>query len=263
MTSHAAHGEGAGLPNPQPARQIGVFARVPRAGAVKTRLAWSIGPGQAAELYAAFLGDTVEICRRVCPHGTWLFVAPEDAPEDAPEGGSATDPGAELDPSAPGPPSDFALPPERVRAQEGADLGERMARALETMLAHGPAVVVGSDAPDLPEHFLEAAFESLVARDLVLGPTADGGYYLVGTRRPVGALFKGIAWSTPEVLGQTRAAAAALGLSTALLPLWRDVDVAEDLAGLRERLSEARARGAAIPARTARLVLDSRPGSAP
>ncbi len=159
--------------------QVGVFGRIPRAGAVKTRLARQHDPEWVAGLYRAFLADTLERCAEVAAGDLWLFLAPGET--------EASETFIPL------------VPVERTRLQEGDTLGERIERALDVMLEKGPALVVGSDAPDLPISHLEDALRALPDCDLVLGPTADGGYYLIGARAPLGNLLDGIAWSTSSV----------------------------------------------------------------
>ena len=109
-----------------------------------------------------------------------------------------------------------------------------MAQACETLFAQGykRVVIVGTDTPSLPLERYQQALTALDSHDLVLGPALDGGYYLIGLKQPQPELFTGIAWSTDRVLAATQEKAARLGLKTALLPLWRDVDTVEDLKAL-------------------------------
>ena len=127
--------------------------------------------------------------------------------------------------------------------QGDGDLGVRLARAAADAGASGnPVVIVGTDCPGLTADVLDAAFDALAARDVVLGPALDGGYYLVGLRRFCPDLFVGIPWSTPEVLSLTRRAAERAGLTVTLLGPLGDVDVPGDLpacAELRSRRPES------------------------
>jgi glycosyltransferase A (GT-A) superfamily protein (DUF2064 family) len=109
----------------------------------------------------------------------------------------------------------------------------RLQRAFGMHFAAGArrAIIIGTDIPGIDRSLVVEAFAGLGSHDVVLGPAMDGGYYLIGTRRPQPGLFRGIAWSTPAVLAQTRARARALGLSVRLLGPLRDVDTARD-AGL-------------------------------
>ena len=101
-------------------------------------------------------------------------------------------------------------------------------------------MLIGTDFPDLPHEILTEAFERLESGDaptVALGPAADGGYYLIGMNRFAPEIFSGIPWSTGEVLSRTLERARLLGINTSLLPEWRDVDEADDLEALEERLS--------------------------
>jgi hypothetical protein len=190
-------------------RRIAVFARPVEVGQVKTRLSPALPPALAAELYSAMLADTLDAA---------LDCAADERVVWWSEGAQA---GA--------PPSRFT-----VREQSGADLGERLAHAVDAMLqaAGDRLVVIGSDAPALRGAHLEKAFESLGSHDLVLGPTTDGGYWLIGFSRPAHGVFEGIAWSTEGVFAQTLAAAARLGLRVHALEMLDDLDTPADLVRL-------------------------------
>jgi len=97
--------------------------------------------------------------------------------------------------------------------------------------------VIGSDVPTLPSAVLEAALDRLAGADLVLGPSEDGGYYLIGLREPRAALFADMAWSTEVVFDETMRRASALGLDVGLLPAWFDVDTPADLERLEASLA--------------------------
>jgi hypothetical protein len=109
-----------------------------------------------------------------------------------------------------------------------------MAAAFQDLhgIGYDEIVLVGSDLPKLPRALISRALRLFRTRTptATLGPSTDGGYFLIGLRRPVVALFRGVSWSTPFVLDQTRTLAAAMGLSVRLLVLWYDVDDAESLA---------------------------------
>jgi rSAM/selenodomain-associated transferase 1 len=198
---------------------VAIMAKQPVAGSVKTRLCPPLTPEEAASLYRCFLLDKLDQVRRLRTVSPWLAYTPQEADgffrRLAGEG--------------------FCLTP-----QEGRDLGQRLARLSEQLLAAGhPAVVIiDSDTPSLPDSLLADAIEQLgdPRTDAVLGPAEDGGYYLVGLRRPAPALFDGVAWSTPAVLSETLARAAAQGLRVRLLSPWFDVDTGDDLERLRVSL---------------------------
>lgn len=197
-----------------------VFVKAPVPGAVKTRLCPPVAPARAAALYRAFTKDTLDHARRVA--GARLYVAYE---------GDARFPNLSWLASAP---SSFP--------QDGATLGERLERAFNSCLRqHDKVVIIGSDAPHIPFSVYDQAFESLDHADLALGPSRDGGYYLIGLKRPEPRLFRDIAWSTGAVLRATTQGAHELGLTTRLLPEEFDVDSFADLEQLARLLSRGQA----------------------
>ncbi|UNU27280.1 glycosyltransferase [Microcoleus vaginatus HSN003] len=114
------------------------------------------------------------------------------------------------------------------------DLGVRMTAAFEKSFNSGveKTAIIGTDCPDLKAEIMAQAFEELSQHDVVLGPAADGGYYLIGLRRSIPELFGGINWGTSEVFACTRAIAQKLDLKIAYLPTLADIDIPEDLLGL-------------------------------
>jgi rSAM/selenodomain-associated transferase 1 len=211
---------------------IAVMAKAPRAGLVKTRLCPPLDPAEAAELYRCFLLDRVAQVSALDDVTPVLAYAPPDARE-------------ELAALAPG----VALLPQR-----GPDLGERLTHVFADLLGeHGAAIATDSDTPTLPRRCLDGAVRALTdgGADVALGPTEDGGYYLIGLRRPTPSLFQGIRWSTPEVLDATMDRARQLGLRVELLPRWFDVDTPADLERLRATLL---ATGGDEPRHTRRLL---------
>jgi len=117
--------------------------------------------------------------------------------------------------------------------QRDGDLGQRMARAFERVLStHDRALLIGTDAPRLDAAYLRAAAIALNGADAVFGPTADGGYALVGLRRTAPELFAGMRWSHDQVMTQTRERVAALGLRHVELPVLHDIDEPADLCHL-------------------------------
>ncbi len=191
---------------------LGIFAKEPVAGRVKTRLCPPLTPAQAADLYRIALAETVQRLS-TGPWQTLLFYT------------GARDYFAQNFPGLP------------LIPQQGSDLGARMAAALSALLAAGArgAVLVGSDSPDLPPAHLAEAFSRLGDHDAVLAPAADGGYVLIGESRHHPALFRGIPWSSPEVLLRTRERAERCALSLAELPPWEDLDDIHALRNLLER----------------------------
>jgi uncharacterized protein len=193
---------------------IVIFARAPKLGEVKTRLAKAVGDERALALYEAFLDDTCALTQGLGARRVIAVAGDVDHPRIAHLAKSQR----------------LAVEP-----QGDGDLGERMARAIAAHVATGPVVLVGSDAPTLPRAHVHQALDELMAHDVVLGPSDDGGYYLIGARVAVPELFTNMRWSTGDVLATTLARLG--GRSHALLPAWHDVDSAEDLERLRVALA--------------------------
>jgi rSAM/selenodomain-associated transferase 1 len=203
---------------PPPRRALIVMARQPTPGTTKTRLCPPLSPEAAAALYACFLADVIDHVRAVAGQIDGLVPGIAFTPPDATAHFAALAPGFELAP------------------QIGATLGERLDGVLSGALArgYGQVAAVNSDSPSLPVAFLVAAFAALddPAVDVVLGPCDDGGYYLIGWKRPHPALVRDVTMSAPDTLAQTLAVAGRVGLRVALLPRWYDVDGPPDLARL-------------------------------
>ncbi len=197
-----------------------MVAKRPAPGRTKTRLTPPLMPEQAAALYECFLRDTVELMRQV--PGVQPAIAYLPAEERAYF--EALAPGFEL-----------------IR-QQGNDLGERLDNALNHYLSrdYTRVTIMNSDGPNLPLAFVAGAFQALDdGADVVLGPSDDGGYYLIGLKRPAPRLLREVRMSTPEVLADTLHLAAQENLRVALLPAWYDVDDSDSLARLRAELAEA------------------------
>lgn len=190
-----------------------VFGRAPVPGACKTRLVPLLGEAGAARLYRAFLDD---VLRTAVATGAAveLWCAGDAKDRDLAELG--------------------ARHGVTRRAQPAGDLGARMAGALQDALARHPrALLIGSDAPTLPARALLRAGEALVDAPTVFGPSADGGYWLVGARRGATAGFDSVRWSTRHALADTLAR----NPGAALTEPWYDVDEPADLRLLRAHLA--------------------------
>lgn len=197
---------------------VAIMAKAPRPGAVKTRLCPPLSPAEAAELSRCFLLDKIAQVRALTEASPAIAFTPED------EQGW-------FEALAP----DFVLVPQR-----GADLGARLHGSLNALLraGHPAALAIDSDTPTLPMEFMRQAIHLAITPgvDIVIGPTEDGGYYLIGGRVAHRALFEDMPWSTSQVLEQTMQRAKAAGLRVACLPSWFDVDTPADLARLRAAL---------------------------
>jgi rSAM/selenodomain-associated transferase 1 len=189
---------------------LAIMARYPAAGTVKTRLARVIGADRACALYRAFLRDLDERFTSGRRAVIWAFHPPD---------------------------SDFAA---CVKAgacclrQTGNGLAERMHNCFRCLYAGGfeKVILIGTDAPHLRDQWLDEAEAALDSADVALGPTEDGGYYLVAMRRPHD-IFSGIEMSTAHVLADTVARTRAAGLKVHLLPRTFDIDESDDLSRLR------------------------------
>jgi rSAM/selenodomain-associated transferase 1 len=199
-----------------------IFAKEPRPGQVKTRLSPPLSPKEAAQLYHSFLLDILEEMARVPEVRLAMGFSP---------------PGAQVIFRGLAPPGTDLFP------QEGADLGERMARAFARGFAagFGPVMLRGSDVPDLPAAVVLEAREVLAAgrAQVVLGPCPDGGYYLVGLNEPQPLLFQGPAWSSSTVMAETLRLARRLNLRVHLLPTWPDIDTYDNLRTFLHRAGPA------------------------
>lgn len=196
-----------------------IFAKAPIPGQVKTRLCPPLTPDEAASLHGSFVLDTLErakaaITKFRLPMDRFLACAPSVSH------------------------AFFKIMEERHSVslfdQVGADLGARMNQAIATVLTQGyrQAIIVGTDVPSLSLTHYQQACSLLRENDLVLGPSTDGGYYLIGLKRLQPELFADIPWSTNRVCALTREKADGLGLKTALLSEWRDIDSIDDLQAL-------------------------------
>ncbi len=191
---------------------LGVMARAASDHRGKTRLVRALGIDDGADLRRAILLDTLEAIRPVRLADRVLLFTPDEA------GSEIAGLGADV---------------AHVIPQRGETLSQRLEHGFADLFARGynAAALIGSDLPTLPASHVEQGIEALLRHSdpLVLGPAEDGGYYLIGLRRPHPELFQEVPWSTASVLATTRAIAAAEGLSVALIPSWYDIDTVSDL----------------------------------
>lgn len=192
---------------------VGLLAKQPLPGKVKTRLVPPLTPHQASTLYRVALGETLASFAAVpaalvlCCAGRRRWFA-------------------------------RAFPGIPLLSQGRGDLGARLTRVTAALFAAGGSLVAvaGSDSPDLPPALIGEAFAALATADVAAIPCADGGYALLALRRPVPELFARMPWSTPEVLVRTQARAAALGLRFTTVGSWDDLD---DLPSLHRLLARS------------------------
>jgi len=216
-----------------------VFAKPPEPGRVKTRLIPAVGATRAAELAAAFLTDTLNGIARM-PWAKPVLATTGDHADPVIFGDRVW--------------AHCALEPHSVQVwlQGEGDLGERLERiAIQALHSHSAMIALGADSPDLPANRLHAANEALTTHDAVLGPTEDGGYYLLGLRRCPAGLLRDLPWSQPNTLQATLERLTGQDYRVALLPPWYDVDEPDDLTRLRKGLNN----GSALASRS-KAVLD-------
>ena len=179
-------------------RALAIFLKNPESEKVKTRLAKDIGNAGAVEAYISLYETVI----REVSSGAWdiiMFIAQSTAGFDA-----------------------YSYVKE---VQSNGDLGHKMLDAFQRMLAkYDAAIVIGSDCPYISSVHIDEAYQALVTNDLVLGPTTDGGYYLIGLKKPIPELFVNINWSTETVFEETIAVASQLDLNYHLLPELTDID---------------------------------------
>ena len=222
---------------------LGLMAKAPLAGEVKTRLVPPLDPDEAAALNVCFLRDMAASIDNISETeaASGLVVYTPAGAESAFDG----------------------LLPERfsLLAQRGATLGERLCNATDDLLrqGYGAVCLINSDSPTLPGSILIRALRSLATEGdrVVLGAAEDGGYYLIGLKHAHRNLFNEIAWSTSDVLARTKQRAAEIDLPVELLPSWYDVDDAGTLTRLCEELLFTSPLNGANPAPHTRAFLEA------
>ena len=196
---------------------LAIFCKTPERGFVKTRLAASVGEQKALEIYLDLLKITDEETR-LFSSSRYLFLT--SAVEDSIEKMRSTLQEQDL----------FTASKTSYTTQQGEDLGQRMSTAFENLFKkHRSVVLIGCDLPDLTSALISNAFDALQSNDLVIGPSCDGGYYLIGLKKETPDLFNEISWSTEKVLKQTLERAQQLSLKVQLIDELRDIDTVEDL----------------------------------
>lgn len=183
-----------------------IFIKNPELGKAKTRLAQSVGPERALEIYQALLGHTRQLAQAVDAQRMLFYSAFVDQQDQWPN-------------------SDFA---KYLQASGG--LGERMSAAFAQAFAEtdGPVLIIGSDCAQLTPAIVQQGINALETHDFVIGPAEDGGYYLLGMKAFHPEVFQDIAWSTEEVLPQTLEIIKTKDWSHSLLPVLSDIDYEED-----------------------------------
>src|SRR5258706_10152192 len=208
--------------SPNEGRTLVVMAEAPRAGMVKTRLAQSLSVDAVTELYRCLLDETMALARSLSDVGVAIMWPDWEVNELARLAGSEVS----------------------VVAQKG----EGLAAGLTSVFSHFTEdpqrriIAFNSDSPHLPRSVLEEAFETLAAHDVVVGPTYDGGYYLVGAKASHPTLFLSDGIGTSSALERLLSRTRVLKLSVGLGDPFYDIDVADDLIRLAADLEQAPAR---------------------
>lgn len=202
-----------------------IFAKLPRAGEVKTRLGESIGMEQAAKVYKEFAEHAFTLADGVNAKDivVYIFYAPGASEIEIKQ---------------------WVGRPFHFIEQRGNSLGDRMRNAFDRTFADGATqtVIIGTDVPELDARTLHSSFAYLTSHDIVIGPSTDGGYYLLGMNVPTKDVFDGIVWSSSAVTETTLARIEAGNYSFALLPVLSDIDTEEDYRAYVQRRASARER---------------------
>ena len=215
---------------------LGIFFKIPVLGKVKKRLAAEIGEDEAFKAYGSMLKATIENVSRLRGIDLYGFyegeitslnptLASDNPPNLLLEKVGATRNRGNEGGFEKGGILEF-LKKIPLYPQKGSNLGEKMYDAIKWLFnkKYKKISLIGSDSPDLPLTFIIDAFEKLDSYNLVIGPSEDGGYYLIGMSKPYDRIFKNIKWGHDSVLKETISNANAAGISYFLLPEWYDID---------------------------------------
>lgn len=205
-----------------------IVAKRPVPGNVKTRLCPPLTSQESSNLYSCFLQDTVDKVAKVPGALKYLALDIEDL--EIRGGGIAP----LLD--------DISIPKSfKVIGQGSGDLGERLTCLTNQVLEESDRLIfVGADSPSLPIPYLESALRLLADNDVVIGPSEDGGYYLLGMAGCFTFLFEGVEWSSDRVFKQTLDCARSAGLKVNSMSTWYDVDTSSDLSRLALDIKDER-----------------------
>jgi len=187
-----------------------IFVKTPIPGQVKTRLQPHLTENQSAELYCSFLRDLDKKFKTADDFDTWYAVSPEKFNEDI---------------------LAAFVQMDHYFLQEGQDLGERMQHAFQILFEKGyeRLVLIGSDIPSITTDIISQAFQSLQTNDCIIGPSKDGGYYLIALSHLHAEIFDDLPWSTSDVMKKTIDILKKNGLTYKLLAEFEDIDTYEDL----------------------------------
>jgi hypothetical protein len=191
-----------------------MFVKSAERGMVKSRLVASVGEDVALDLYKCFVSDLMEMLVQD-RHSLEIFFYPPDVRQEV---------------------ARWLGDEHTLMPQIGDDLGDRMENAFVEVFSQGfdRAILIGSDSPDLPNLFIEEALDALEDYDAVVGPSHDGGYYLIAFTRDtfLPQVFSGVTWGSTEVFEQTMGILRKANLTVHALPAWGDIDTVDDLKAL-------------------------------
>lgn len=202
-----------------------IFAKEPEKDRVKTRLKDCLSSAQSLDLYKAFLKDTLEIAKNVKCEDRLLAYESIGNPRYLKK----------------------IARPFRLRKQKGRNLGGKMHDAFKFAIKNKAtkAVIIGSDSPTLPLSYIEEAFRCLDRSDIVIGPSEDNGYYLIGLKKACFGIFEGVHWSSDRVFTETIKNVRRLNKKIFILNRWYDIDNAESLTYLKNELKREKDRSVA------------------
>ncbi len=213
-----------------------LFAKAPIAGNVKTRLQPQITPVNSALLQEALIKDTINkmISKNNLDKFVYFWPAEQKNMFENFIGGL----------------------PIQLCCQSGKNLGEKMAQAFQDLFdkRFHKVVIIGTDSPTLPAKYIIKAFEKLNKSEIVIGPSADGGYYLIGLKEKVCPVFSSVDWGTSKVLSQTEKLIKENNVSLSLLPVHYDIDTIDNLYFLKTHLRLLSHSGEELPVYTERIL---------
>ncbi len=202
-----------------------VFAKTPVKGRIKTRLQPHLTPEKILNLYKSFITETMSRCLRLKDAEIFLGSYPTKDNDFMKE----------------------LTKKHNIKSfnQRGKNLGERFVNAFKDRFkqGYGKVVIIGSDSPLIPVENIKKAFLKLTKNEFVLGPSCDGGYYLVGASKVIPEVFHNIPWDTDRVLNRTLGKLNSLDIRFSLLPFWYDIDTIEDLRFFRNHLKYLKREG--------------------
>jgi len=213
-----------------------LFAKAPIAGEVKTRLQPEITPENSARLQEAMIKDSISLMSEINNVEKIIYFLPIEKKyvfEKFIDG-----------------------LPFHLNCQNGIDLGKKMENSFHDLFNKGffRVVVIGTDSPTLPKEYISKAFIDLNNADMVIGPSIDGGYYLIGFKEKVLPVFSPVEWGSNKVLLQTEELIKKHNLKLSLLPIHYDIDTIEDLRYLKTHLKLLSRSGEHVPFNTMNIV---------